>query len=111
MDPISQKYQNASQGEMDYIEKVTQAFQTQCEQLRTQTEQKISALDPNLANRQDQENLFKLELKRSLDKLVEEYEKEIKRSFIKSIVSLEDIYHEKELIRLAELEKEILIFK
>jgi hypothetical protein len=111
MDSVSQKYQAASQQEMDYIEKVTQAFSNKCEELKTQTEQKIAALDTKDPDFKNKENQLKLELKRALDKMVDEYEKEVKKSFRLSIVGLEEIYHQKELMRLQEIEKEILNYK
>ena len=64
--------------------------------------------DPDL---KDKENHLKLDLKRALDTMIEQFEAELKGSFRQSIVNLEGIYHQKELMRLKEIDQEIINMK
>ena len=111
MDPITQNFSLESQKEMSHIEQVGEAFQKRCDQLRLETEQKIAALDQKDPDLHNKENHLKLDLKNALDKMIDEFEKELKGSFRQSIVILEGIYHQKELMRLKEIEQEILSYK
>lgn len=108
MDPITQQYSQTAQKELIHIEQVGEAFRQRCEQLRLETEQKIAAIDSKAADFKNQENLLKLALKRSLDVMIDQFEKEIRNSFTTSIVNLEAIYRQKELIKLQQIAEEIL---
>jgi len=108
MDPISDQYNQESQKQLSYIETVGQAFYSQCEKLKNEAEKQIAALNPADTNRQDQENRIKLKLKQDLKLVLDQFEKELLRSFGIGLVELEKIYHQKEINKLGELEKEIL---
>ena len=108
MDSISQKYQEESQKQLVQIEQATVSLHQKCDELRIATEQKIASLNQQDADYQNKVNLLKLQLKRDLDTLIEQYEHDLKNNFRSGIVNLEDIYHEKEISRLKELEQEVL---
>lgn len=108
MDQITQDYNQTSQKIIQHIEAVSKAFRDQCEKLKITAEKTIAALSPSAPNRQDQENQIKLKLKRDLQQVLTEYEKELKRSFGLSLTELETIYHRKEIERLADIERAIL---
>ena len=111
MDHITQKYQQASQQAFDYINNTTAGFQKYCEDMKAQTEKKIAALDPKAPDYTNQENSLKLQLKQTLELELDKFEKVIKSNFRQNIVVLEDIYREKEISRLQEIEKLILSYK
>lgn len=104
---IDDKYKQTAQSHLQYIENVSEAFQQKCKSLKVAVEKEISALD---AKNLDQINLLKLKFKRDLDLVVEQYEKEMKRSFGKSLIVLEEIYRQKELLRMSEIEQEVLTY-
>lgn len=110
MDPINEKYKEAAQNQLQHIDNVAAAFRQKCEELKNSTEQQIAALDPKTPELTNQINMLKLKLKQDLDVVVSQFEKEMKRSFNMGLVSLEDIYHQKELMRLAEIEREVLTY-
>jgi hypothetical protein len=108
MDQLTAKYTATAQAQLDHSEAVFQAFQKRCLELKTATENSINTLDKNLSDYQNQVNLLKLKLKQDLDVIVEQFEKEIKRSFGKNLEALEQIYKEKEVQRLQEIEQAVL---
>jgi hypothetical protein len=107
---IDEKYNQAAQTQMQYIENVSIAFRQKCDDLRMTVEGQISTLDPKSPDQTNQANLLKLKFKQDLDLVVEQYEKEMKRSFGNSLIALEEIYRQKELLRLSEIEKEVLTY-
>lgn len=108
MDPISQKYQQAAQRQLNHIEAVGEAFRQQCQKLKDETEAKIAALDKNAPDFLEKSNHLKLNLKDNLQKVLTEMELELKRSFGIGLLELEEIYHQKELVGIKKLEQEIL---
>jgi hypothetical protein len=110
MDQITIAYNQSAQKQLQHIEYVSQAFRQQCEKLKNETEQRIAAIDKTqpAATVQDLENRFKLKLKQDLKQVLNEYEKELHRSFGIGLVELEKIYRQKEMERMAQMEKEIL---
>ena len=110
MNPIDEKYNQASQAQMTHIENVSTAFRKRCEELKTAVEQKISTLDSTKPETEHQTNLLKLKFKQDLDIVVDQYEHELKTSFGNSLIALEEIYRQKELLKLLEIEKEVLTY-
>lgn len=110
MDQLTINYNQAAQKQLQHIELVSQAFKDQCQKLKNEAEQRIAGIDKTLppAQAQDLENRYKLKLKQDLKQVLNEYEKELNRSFGIGLVELENIYRQKEIERMAELEKEIL---
>jgi hypothetical protein len=111
MDELSAKYQQAAQNQLNHIEAVSKAFYQQCELLKNTTEQAISALDKSQPAAQDQENRLKLKLKKDLQMVLAQYEKELKNKFLIGLTDLEEIYRQKELQKMDEIEKQILAIK
>ena len=107
---IDEKYTQTAQGQMQHIENVSDAFHQKCEELKMAVEKAISALDPKIPETVNQTNLLKLKFKQDLDMVVAQFEKEMKRSFGNSLIALEEIYRQKELLRLSEIEKEVLTY-
>jgi len=107
---INQQYTQAAQSQMQHIENVSTAFRQKCEELKAATEKQIAALDPKNPDSVNQSNLIKLKFKQDLDVVVEQYEREMKRSFGNSLMALEEIYRQKELLKLQEIEKEVLTY-
>lgn len=111
MDEISTKYQQAAQNQLSHIEAVSQAFYQQCELLKSDTEKAIAALDKSQPTVVDQENRLKLKLKQNLQMVLDQYEKELKNKFLIGLTELEEIYRQKELQKMDEIEKQILAIK
>ncbi len=107
MDEISLQYQQEAQKQTQHMEAVIEAFYKQCDFLKNEAEKAIAALDTALPDRQNQENRIKLKLKKDLQTVLEQFEKELKRSFGLGLVDLENIYHKKEVQKMAEIELEI----
>lgn len=107
MDQITENYNQAAQKQFQHIEAVSLAFRSQCEKLKVETEQKIAALDQTKPESKDLENHLKLDLKRNLKIVLDQYEKELRRSFGVSLSEMENIYRLKEEQRLDEIDKEI----
>lgn len=107
MDQITEQYNQAAQKQFSYIEAISQAFRTQCEKLKNETEQQIATLDQTKPESTDQANHLKLKLKRDLKIVLDQYEKELRRSFGIGLTELESIYCQKGFQRMAEIEKEI----
>ena len=98
-----QNYDQQIQKHLDYIRMVSEACRQKCEQLKVDAEKQIAAI--NKPGSED-EIKVKVQLKKDLDKVVEEFEKEMRRSFINNLTELEEIYRQKELIAIAIIEKE-----
>lgn len=108
MDQIKKQYDEEAQKQLIYIETISDAFNKECTRLKEQAEFKINQLNQNDPSIKDQENTIKLQLKLDLKKVLDQYEKELKKNFINGIKSLENIYILKEKQKLLEIEKEVL---
>jgi predicted metal-dependent hydrolase len=108
MDKITEQYSQAAQKQLQQLELVSQAFRQQCEKLKIETEQRIATIDRTKTQAQDLENRYKLKLKQDLQQVLNEYEKELQRNFGIGLIELENIYRQKEMQRLQEIEQEIL---
>lgn len=108
MDEISLKYQQAAQQQLGHIEAVGEAFRQECQKLKDQTEAEIAKLNPQAANFHEQSSRLKLALKDNLQKVLQQMEMELRRSFGVGLIELEEIYHQKELASIKKIEQEIL---
>lgn len=108
MDEISLKYQQEAQNQLNGIASAKAAFEAECKALKDSTEEKIAALDQTDPLKEDKANKLKLELKKDLNKKLVQFEKDQRHNFTDGIVKLEDIFHEKEVRRMKEIEQEIL---
>lgn len=108
MDQIKEQYNDEAKKQLIYIETISDAFNKECTRLKDQAELKISQLNQNDPSVKDQENKIKLQLKLDLKKVLDQYEKELKKNFISGIKSLESIYALKEKQKLLEIEREVL---
>ncbi len=89
---------------LTYINQVKLAFEKQCEKLKNTAEIAISKIPVTSIDKKDQEIKIKVELKKNLDKTLEEFGKVLKDSFGNNLILLERIYREKENLRLKEIE-------
>lgn len=87
-----------------YINQVKLAFEKQCEKFKNEAEIAISQIPANSPNSKDQEIKIKVELKKNLNRTLEEFETILKNSFGNNLILLEKIYREKEDLRLKEIE-------
>lgn len=111
MDQLTTQYQQTAQKQFQYMESVNAAFQKRCMELRDIADKSIIALDSKAADFEDQQVKIKVKLKTDLDQVLQQYETEIRKSFSKNLDELEVIYRQKEVERLADIEKIILSFK
>ncbi|MGL5831376.1 MAG: hypothetical protein ACRCZE_04485 [Candidatus Altimarinota bacterium] len=100
MDKITEQYQQEANKQFNYIDLVSQAFQKKCQQLKEQAEAALAKIP---AEAKDQQNLIKLQLRKDLNQVLSEFEKEMRRSFGNNLMALEAIYHQKELIDMEQL--------
>jgi hypothetical protein len=108
MDEISNKYKAEAQNQLNWIAESSATFNAACKKLKDATEQKILEIDKIDPIREDKTNRLKLKLKQDLAKLLVQFEKDQKNSFLDGIIKLEDIYHEKEKRRMKEIEEELI---
>lgn len=111
MDQLTTQYQQTAQKQFQYMEAVYSAFQKKCMELRDIAEKNIAALDNKATNFEEQQNNIKVKLKAELDQTLQQYETEMRKSFTKNLDELEVIYRQKEIERLADIERMILSFK
>jgi hypothetical protein len=103
MAQFDENYQQQIQKYLDYIRVVSEACQKRCDELRMEAEKKIAALN---GNNSDEELKIKIQLKKDLDQMIEEFDKEMRKSFGNSLVTLEEIYRQKELLYLNKIEEQ-----
>lgn len=111
MDQLTTQYQQTAQKQFQYMEAVNSAFQKRCIELRDLADQAIAALDSKAANFEEQQTNIKVKLKADLDQTLQQYEAEMRKSFTKNLDELEVIYRQKEIERLADIERMILSLK
>ncbi|MCC6643939.1 hypothetical protein IT411_04275 [Candidatus Peregrinibacteria bacterium] len=105
---LTTQYQQTAQKQLDYVDAVSKAFEQKCNELKSNCEKSISALDSKSPTRMEQETNLKMQLKTDLQTVLQQYETEIRKSFSHNLDDLENIYREKEKERIAEIEKMIL---
>ncbi len=111
MDQLTTQYKQTAQKQFQYMESINAAFQQRCMELRVMAEKSIAALDSQTVDFEDQQIKIKVKLKTDLDQVLQQYETEMRKSFSKNLDELEVIYRQKEVERLADIEKIILSFK
>jgi hypothetical protein len=104
MDKITEQYQQEANKQLQYIEAVSQAFQQRCQQLKESAEAALSKIP---AEAIAQQNNIKLQLKKDLNQTLSEFEKEMRRSFGNNLLALEAIYHQKELLDIEQLTRQL----
>jgi DNA anti-recombination protein RmuC len=101
MDPIVEQYNQKLSTHLQYIQLVSDACKKRCEQLRDEAEAKIKALNPP----SDEATMkIKVELKAKLDQTIQEFVKEMKKSFYNNLEALEEINRQKEKLYLEQIE-------
>lgn len=102
MAKIEENYQEQAKKYLNYIQIVSEACQKRNDELRQQAETKIQALN---GQNKDEEIKIKVQLKKDLDQVIEDFEKEMRKSFGSNLTILEEIYRQKEIIYLNQIEK------
>jgi formate dehydrogenase maturation protein FdhE len=109
MGAIEDKYHQEVQKYLDFIKSQSDLFHQKCDQLRIEAEESIRKIDPKDPVLQKKEIDIKVKLKTNLDQMLREYDSSLRGKFINNIEVLEEIYHQKELLRLNALENEMEI--
>jgi len=101
MDQITEKYAQKLNTHLQYIQLVSDACKKRCEQLRDEAEIKIKAINPP---NEEASTHVKLELKAKLNQTIQEFVKEMKKSFYNNLEALEEINRQKEQLYLEQIE-------
>jgi F0F1-type ATP synthase delta subunit len=104
MQSIVETYNTQLQKHLSYINSVAAACQSRCEDLRKEADARIAALT---APNEEEETKIKIKLKKQLDQLITEFEREMRNKFINNLFALEHIYREKEVLELQKIETKI----
>lgn len=104
MATIDEQYKQLIQGQRDYLVKLQEAFNKRCDEVATQTNEKLKAVPE--ADTEGRKKIFD-EQKMLLDQALNQLKNEVNRSGGDVRRKLEELYAQKEVAVLGSLENDI----